>query len=642
MRLFTCAALLILGVTSSAPSRAGIRSAQDLPSFIADVQQDLRHGKVADIAARALNPRDFAWLSSLSAQDLPGWSLAAVNLPGRQDPQCVAIFRSFHTLESTGDHIYTLVLQHGRWRFGREIPEADTLGYRIRNHNLVVTFDLPNSTCRITDDVRVERSDAAAAICILRLSCDMVVDKVTVDGEDAAAQAVPGMVVLSWHNKAQVIVHLEYHGKVDHPGSDYIRADEVLLCSYWYPHIARLPATQTTTATVPKGWTVVAEGELINRTEKRHSTTFTFTNRIPTCFFTLDAGEYSITSRTVNGRRLSVYELDRKPGRAQKALDLLQQSLAFFEAAFGPFPYTHYELVETRGPFDGALEAYSFSTYDRGDFGALVHELSHTWWGGIVPNPYTQTLWNESFASYSDDLFRRLTGKESGGNALTGAHSGQDHGRDMLKAFPIPISQAYDTMDQTQAAVGYGKGAMVLKMLEDELTTPVMMRCLRRFVREHPAGEAGSWEEFQRAVQNETGKDYAWFFRQWIYRAGVPVLAAAAGAVRRESAGYVVELHLRQEGEPYRLRIPVLIRGADGSSARRMIAVQGAAASVRLELPFRPKSVTLDPDGNVLMASDRAGTPEKDPLTLELSEDAAAHPAWSLGLTLPDLVVQKG
>jgi len=622
---WACAALLILlCVPSSAVLRAGTTLPQDLRAFLADTQKSLLDGNVTDVSRRALNPREFVWLNGISARDLSSWTIGALGVPGTPGPSYLAIFRSFHTLESTGDHIYHLVQEGGHWRFGREIPETDTLGYRIRDHALTVTFNLPSGTCQISDDVRLERTDATAGFCILRLSCDMQVDKVTIGQQDAGAEAVAGMVVLPPQREANTTVHLEYHGRVDHPGSDYIRADEVLLCSYWYPHIARLPATQTTTVTVPKGWTAVAEGELVSRNEKRHATTFTFRNRIPTCFFTLDAGEYAITSRTVEGRTLSVYELDPKPGRAEKALSMLQQALAFFEANFGPFPYTHYELVETRGPFDGALEAYSFSTYDRGDFGALVHELSHTWWGGIVPNPYTKTLWNESFASYSDELFQRLTQAQSASHALTAAHSGKDRGRDMLKAFSIPISQAFDTMDPSHSAVGYGKGAMVLKMLEDELTTPVMLRCLRRFIRDHPVGEAGSWEEFQRAVRVETGRDYDWFFNQWLYRSGVPVIAITRGKVRRVGAGYVVEFRIVQKGEPYRLRIPIAIAGSDGSTLLQTVAVRGSETSVRLEVPFMPTSVVLDPDGNVLMAADRAATPQDDPFSMQLDKVTAA------------------
>src|SRR5205823_5277667 len=150
-----------------------------------------------------------------------------------------------------------------------------------------------------------------------------------------------------------------------------------------------------------------------------------------------DAGPYIITSRMSNGRKLSVYELKPVKGRAERSLDSLEKSLAWFEKSFGTYPYTHYEVVETLGPFGGALEAYSFSTYDRGAFGAVVHEVSHTWWGGIVPCPYTKNMWNESFANYSDGLFTRQTASKAPPKALSNQHTGGGYGRQMIRAFPV-------------------------------------------------------------------------------------------------------------------------------------------------------------------------------------------------------------
>ena len=40
---------------------------------------------------------------------------------------------------------------------------------------------------------------------------------------------------------------------------------------------------------------------------------------------------------------------------------------------------------------------------------ALPHELSHSWWGGMVPNTYTVDMWNEGFASYSERLLNEAS-----------------------------------------------------------------------------------------------------------------------------------------------------------------------------------------------------------------------------------------
>src|SRR5262249_51104631 len=194
------------------------------------------------------------------------------------------------------------------------------------------------------------------------------------------------------------------HGTVDHPGSDYINDREAVLVSYWYPHIARLPATHGVAVTVPKGWLAIGEGDLVGRQDDTTSSTFRFRNEIPTCFFSLDAAAYTATEREGGGRKLSCYQIRPDAERARQGLDVIEKALPFYEARFGRFPYSHYALVETIGPFGGALEAYSFATFSGGRFGAAAHELAHSWWGGVLPNPYTRPMWHESFASYSHPL----------------------------------------------------------------------------------------------------------------------------------------------------------------------------------------------------------------------------------------------
>src|SRR5207248_9772939 len=168
--------------------------------------------------------------------------------------------------------------------------------------------------------------------------------------------------------------------------------------------------------------------------------------------------------------------------------DILEKCLAFYDSSFGAMPYSHYEVVETLGPFGGALEAYSFSTYGQGMMpGAIPHEVAHTWWGGIVPNPYTSTLWNESFASYSDGLFHRQTADKKPDHAMSAQHPAPNRGREMLRQYSMPISESYDTTHPVQGSVGYGKGSQVLAMLEDLIGTEPMIHSMRRFREEHKA-----------------------------------------------------------------------------------------------------------------------------------------------------------
>jgi len=258
--------------------------------------------------------------------------------------------------------------------------------------------------------------------------------------------------------------------------------------------------------------------------------------------------------------------------------------------------------VETVLPFGGALEAYSFSTYSRGAFGAVVHEVAHTWWGGIVPSSYTTSMWNESFASYCDGLFYRQTAEKKPERALSGQHQDRQRSRSAPARYPVPISEAYDTSNGAHSSAGYGKGSLVLSMLEDLLGTEAMIKSMRRFRDDHKSGEAADWPDFQRAVNKVTGKDYGWFFDQWINRKGVPVLKLANVQKKQEGGEYVITGEIVQEGEPYRLFIPLSVEVDDGAPARAVVEVRGGLSQVRIVTKSAPKTLTMDPGGNLLIA----------------------------------------
>jgi aminopeptidase N len=576
--------------------------------LVAQIARLLESNDVAGISALAERPAPFGWLRHGSRGASSGWKVALLPIPGPagQEPSPAAIFYAFHTLESIGDHIFRLTRGPGSgvWRLGEEILETETLGYRVRDHRLTVRYDIPAHAASFTDDSTVERVREGAGAVVLRLSSDLRVDSAVMNGQPLALERAPGAIAFRPPADRTFTVSLTYHGTVNHPGSDYVNEREAVLVSYWYPHVARLPAKHGVTVTVPKGWLAVGEGELAGRRDDAETSTFTFRNEIPTCFFSLDAGPYAVTEREVDGRKLRCYELRPNPDRARRSLDQLARAMKFYDTNFGRFPYTHYDLVETIGPFGGALEAYSFATFAGGGFlGALAHELAHTWWGGVVPNPYTRTLWNESFANYSDGLFRRMVDSRPDGSILR-LRSDERRGRNLIARYEVPVRQAFDTEDPRHTAVGYGKGSLVMGTLENLLGTPVMLQCLRAFYEGHPAGEAADWEQFSAVVRKTTGRDYDWFFAQWLDRPGLPLLKLANVTARQQGNRWIVEADLAQvqPGAPYRLTLPVVLQTEGGGMASASVETRAAMTHFQIQADAAPRSLTLDPEGKVLFA----------------------------------------
>ena len=566
-------------------------------------------------AANAVNGKDFNALKPLTEGDaaqILAWVRDSVNtkwkadylLPPGSDSarDSFLVFHHWHTCESDGDHVHHLIKTANGWKIGAEIPETETGGYRVRDHDLKVTFDVPNESAAIGDAAMLERAaHPKFPFVLLRLSEDFAISRLT-DGKDNRVifNQVGGIVAFAAPKESKFTLKLEYAGKVNHQGSDYIHEDEATLNSYWYPHIARLPATATVMVTTPAGWTPIAQGEqTAEKTEADGSVTKTFRNDVPTCFFTVDAGKYFITTRKAGRLTLSAYLLRKNDAFAETSLDTLQRAMTFYEANFSRFPYTHYTLVETLGPFGGALEAYSFATFGAGTLrDSIPHELAHTWWGGIIPCAYTASMWNESFAEYSDGLFHRLAEKEAESGANAELRRG---GAKIFSAFPM--TTAHDTEDTRQATVGYLKGSLVMRALEAEIGQDKMLKSLAAFPANHPKGEMAEWPEFEAIVNKTTGKNYRWFFAQWTEQTGLPTAHLENPTVKRDGADYLVEADFVQTSEQtYRMSLPLELE-TEGGPVSSVLQASGKTTHIAIRTKSAPKRLVADPLGTLPIAA---------------------------------------
>ncbi len=622
MRLLSVAGLtVLLGLDFSGQqpkTGPGVAAAQQgannsLEGFIAQATKAVNSRQVAGLRPLLLEGATgtFAWVESAHET----WEGAALQIPqpfkpsgADAPPGILAVFHAWHSSQSDGDHVHRLVPTSQGWRLGPEIPETETLGFRVRDHDLHVSFDVPLKTAMLLDTIQVERTaNRVPEFAFLRISHDFLVQSISVGKTAVPFHQAGGIIAFTPPEARRFALTLHYSGHLDNKESDYIRPNEAVLCSYWYPHIARLPATTTVTVTTPPEWTGIAQGE---RTKETHSldgtTAVTYRNDMPNCFYTLDIGRYTLTTRRINNRTLSVYQLAPNPALARLCLDTLEAAMDFYERSFAPFPFTRYAIVETQGAFVGALEAYSFATFGPHTLPELIpHELAHTWWGGATPCTYTHSMWDEAFAEYSDDLFtrsRQESAPKSHSDYPLPAKLLEERRTKAASYAAIPLSQAFDTENDHHIAVGYDKGRQVLKMLETQLGQATMLRSMRRFFAQHPRGKAADWPEFEGAVQNETGTDYHWFFREWLERKGLPTLALAHTTLHKDDTGYVVETDVQQEGQPYRLQLPVLLEIAGGAPVQTTKEIDGVTTHLTFRLASPPLSLRLDPRGEVLFA----------------------------------------
>ncbi len=545
---------------------------------------------------------NFSWITETTTKN---WKSGVLTVPQTGgEVERFAVFYEWHTCESDGDHLHRLVKTENGFRLGEEIKETDPFGLKITRHTFQFKPDVLAKRLFGTDAADFEvLSGRRKPFGLFRISSDFTIREMKLGDANGATvpfRQVGGVVSFVLPEKDKFSLFLQYDGVVDHTGSDYFRPNEATLDSYFYPHIARQPTTAITTLTSPPGWKPIAIGELVSDQINNDKTeTVTFRNEVPVVFYTLDFGKYQVTERTYKGRTLAAYLLssdEKLPGRC---LDLLQKSLDYFEATFGPHPYKRYAVVETQGPFGGALEAYSFATF--GPFtlpGTIVHELAHTWWGGVVPASYTRSMWNESFAEYSDLLFQRAQGELK----LLDEAALLRTRRRLFSAFREgSLYTAHDTSDNAQSSIGYGKGPLVLRVLEDEIGKSAMISAMRAFYKGYPNGQSAEWSDFEKIVNAETKENKHPFFEQWMGRAGLPSVNLKNVLVKKTGEDYVVTGTLEQTAPAYRLRLPLVLKGEKGRISETL-TLKEAQTFFTLKARFKPFTLLVDPEGIVPLA----------------------------------------
>jgi aminopeptidase N len=145
----------------------------------------------------------------------------------------------------------------------------------------------------------------------------------------------------------------------------------------------------------------------------------------------------------------------------------------------------------------------------------------------------------------------------------------------------------------------YQKGGWVLHMLRGVVGDEVFFQGIQSYYQDHRHGTADT-DDFLAAMERASGQDLDWFFDQWLYRPGYPVLAVTTGA--DPEAGYL-QVVLRQVQGDYapRFQLPITLEFQwSGNRERDSVTLRGTQGIFTFPGIPADARVTVDPDGWIL------------------------------------------
>jgi hypothetical protein len=548
--------------------------------------------KSASGAWKGRNP--FTVIKTNSAYETGKFGWTAISGAGPWGDRYV-VFSTPLTSEDVGERLFET---DGK-KLTKFIDEREDFGWRIEKHDLVVRFDIPGKRA-IIDDLLTLRTDRTPEKLMFRMGPNYRVKSIARnEAENAKWSQIGGIVMVSGlADKDQLRV--KYEAIVDKPGyAGSIQSNEALLTNdYWYPMIARKPTPFKIAIQGPPDWTAITHGELVSTESKGGIRETKYEMRMPISYWSLNIGPYKTVSEKIEGRTYKCWSMALPEEQMRLQPKFFPLIVKTFET-FAPFPFSGYGSCMTPTYGGGALEGYSFVT--SGYFsGEDSHELGHTWFGGMVNNTYLTSMWNESFAVWSSGFYLRNADLGNRSERALAYIQTPDINEAAYNAAPLNDSPA--EIGPAASTLGYGKGAFVLQMLEQELGTPTFVRACRAWIANQDRTRGGEWEDFESHVSAVSSRDMKWFFDQWVRRPGW-----ADFEIRnvRYSAGRV-HGSVAFKGDPYRLNCEVLTT-INGKHHFQNVELRSGAFSFPVEA--KPSIVSFDPWRRILRKIDANESP---------------------------------
>ena len=404
-------------------------------------------------------------------------------------------------------------------------------------------------------------------------------------------------------------------------------------CDLFWPcidHPMGKPGRVIQHVTVPTGLTAASNGRLLGVDKRDGWWTWNWSARQPDTYaVALNIGPYELLHDTYRSRfgntlPMDFYYLRGNKEKAQGLFAELPRFLDFFEEWVGPYPWGDDKVgvVETShlGMEHQTINAYGngYKKDINGYDWLMNHEFSHEWFGNQVTNRDWDDMWlHEGFAMYMQPLYLGWLRDRVHYDAEMLRQRGLVANRfAMVSGRPRPHGDpAAEAIDPGTDI--YYKGAWILHTLRNQIGDAAFRRTMRELVYGRDDPKPGNFKpryattrDYVEIVNRVTGKDWSWFFDEYLHHAAIPELLA-------ERDGNTLRVHWQTgDGKPFPL--PVDVRVGD-----RVVHLPMAGG--RGETPIASgESYTLDPDGKVLRDLPEIATWKSDQAEREKAAKAAA------------------
>ncbi|BAB60464.1 aminopeptidase [Thermoplasma volcanium GSS1] len=425
------------------------------------------------------------------------------------------------------------------------------MDFSIEEYDLTFDFDLSEFTYRGKEKIKLSGEANELVLDSVRLS----IDSVKLNGSAVDFDVNDKALRIESRIKSGDVVDIDFHAKV----SDTLMGlylsktrEGTMITTQFESTGARMAfpcidhpaykAVFSITLVIDKDYDAISNMPVKKvETSDRKIVEFEKTPRMSTYLLYIGVGKFKYASERYKDREIILASL--KDIKSKYPIDIAKRSIEFYEGYFGiPYALPKMHLISVPEFGAGAMENWGAITFREialmatEDSGSLMkqnaaitiaHEIAHQWFGDLVTMKWWNDLWlNESFATFMSyktvdsfskqwDVFSDFIKSETGG-ALRSDSLKNTHPIEVDVKDPDEISQIFDE-------ISYGKGASILRMIEDYVGAEDFRKGISKYLKEHAYGNAEG-SDLWNAIETESGKPVNRIMEAWITKAGYPVL----------------------------------------------------------------------------------------------------------------------
>ncbi|WP_375417428.1 M1 family metallopeptidase [uncultured Hymenobacter sp.] len=381
--------------------------------------------------------------------------------------------------------------------------------------------------------------------------------------------------------------------------------------SAWFPTIDR-PNQKTTSEismTVPSKYVTLSNGALVSQKPAGPGLrTDTWKMDLPHApyLFMMAVGDFKIYKDTWRGKEVSYYLEPKYAPYAKQIFGNTPDMLEFFSTRLGvEYPWNKYSQIVARDYVSGAMENTTATLH--GEFvqmtdrelldrpytneSVIAHELFHQWFGDYVTaESWSNITVNESFADFSEGLYAEHK---------YGRDAGDLHQSYNLRRYLASPSDAakqlvrfhYEDKEEVFDLVSYQKGGAILNMLRTYLGDDVFFGGLQKYLTDNKFGN-GEAQQLRLALEAVSGQDLNWFFNQWYYGTGHPVVTIAYAYDAGQKVQRVT-LKQTQPGQVFQLPLAIDLY-VNGKVQRQQVMMREASETFSFPVAAKPDLVNMD------------------------------------------------